>query len=135
AENLAESACFYRRHSIGEISRKGAKPLRSGNETRLFDSNAFFAPSRLSVKNSSLPCVTKVSRKGAKPLRFRTEIRCFDSYAFFAPSRLGVKNFSLPCVAKCSRKAAKALRIEIEAVLLNWVNLRSFCFLLSCLAA
>ena|SRR5207253_2850260 len=98
-----------------------------------FDLFLLFAPWRLGAKNSSLPWIAEVSRKDAKPLRSRDKIRCFDSNAFFAPLRLGVKNFSCDCVAEVSRKTAKPLRFE--AVLLNWVNLRSFCFLLSLLTS
>ena len=112
------------------MSRKDAKPLRSGDETKLFDSDTFFAPLRLSVKNFSVPCIAEVSRKDAKALRFGTEIRPFEVSVLFAPSRLGVKNSSLPCVAEGSRKGAKPLRFKKEAVVLNWVNLRSFFFLL-----
>src|SRR5437762_3127733 len=55
AENFAETACFYGCHGIGEVSRKGAKPLRFGTEIRSFDVSVLFALLRLSVKNSSLP--------------------------------------------------------------------------------
>src|SRR5207248_1101276 len=135
AENFAEPVCFYRCHvSSGppfsfrccscrsepdwrclwrqnpEISRKDAKPLRPGDEIRLFGLNAFFAPSRLSVKNSSLPCLAEISRKDAKPLRSRDEVGSFELSAAFASSRLGVKNSSLPRLAEISRKGVKPLR-------------------------
>src|SRR6184192_2393875 len=91
-----------------------------------FDLFLLFAPSRLRVKTFSVPSIAEVSRKDAKPLRFRDETRCINSYAFFAPWRLGVTTSSLPCIVEISRKEAKPPRFE--AVLLNWVNLRSFCF-------
>src|SRR5438132_5882784 len=70
AEHLAEPVCFYRCHSIGEISRKGAKPLRFGTEIRSFDVSVFFAPSRLSEKDSPWDCVAEVPCKGTTALRF-----------------------------------------------------------------
>src|SRR5438132_12445399 len=57
AENFAKSACFYRCHSIGEVSRKGAKQLRFRDEMRSFDSVASFAPSRISVYTFYMHCI------------------------------------------------------------------------------
>src|SRR5207244_1867860 len=135
AENLAEPACFYRCHVSSsppfsfrccscrsepdwrclwrqnpEISRKGAKPLRPRDETRFFDSDGFFAPWRLGVKNSSLPRLAEISRKDAKPLRPRDETGFFDLDAFFAPWRLSVEDSSWDCVEEVPRKGTTALR-------------------------
>src|SRR5438876_7108684 len=73
-----------------------------------------FAPSRLRVKNSSLPCLAEISRKDAKPLRSRDEVGSFELSAAFASSRLGVKNSSLLRFAEISRKDAKPLRSRDE---------------------
>src|SRR5438046_9605455 len=67
---------------------------------------------RLSVRNSSLPCIGECSRKDAKPLRFRDEIRYLDSDGFFAPLRLSVKESSWNCVEEVSRKDAEPLRFR-----------------------